>query len=119
MTIAIATADEGTPTSTTRHDDRRSAAAGRLRATLEGETGTRLAYKRAKARKFVTLARASRKISLAQLRAELAADPGLQALENAWERARIDLIVEQALNWGGLKLTTAGADAEPEDGGNS
>jgi hypothetical protein len=75
-------------------------AAERLRNILERESATRLALKRAKAHRFLTLVRSGTKS--AEVWQEIATDPDLQARENAYEAAHIDLVVENAVNWGKL-----------------
>jgi hypothetical protein len=82
----------------------------RLRGVLEREAATRLGLKRAKAARFLAHLEAGVKTTEAwQL---LAVDPELQALEEVHEAARVDLIVENAVNWGKLDRRES-EDAEP------
>lgn len=75
----------------------------RLREILERESAARLAVKRAKAVRYIALLRAG--VKTAEAWQQLAADADVQALEDAYEAARIDLTVENAINWGRLDLT--------------
>jgi hypothetical protein len=45
---------------------------------------------------------------------QLAADPEMQALEDDYEAARIDLVVENAINWGKLGLPETASDDGPD-----
>jgi hypothetical protein len=76
-------------------------AADRLRQTLERESATRLALKRAKAERFLALVQ-SDGMKATEAWQELAMNPEIQALEDVYEAARIDLVVENAVNWGKL-----------------
>jgi hypothetical protein len=75
-------------------------AAGRLREILERESAARLAVKRAKAVRFLSLVQDGVKVTEAWQ--ALAADADVQLLEDEYEAARIDLIVENAVNWAKL-----------------
>lgn len=72
----------------------------RLREILERESAARLAVKRAKAVRYIALLQSGVKTTEAWQ--HLAADADVQALEDAYEAARIDLVVENAINWGKL-----------------
>jgi hypothetical protein len=83
-------------------------AAERLRGILERESALRLGLKRAKAQCFIALVQDGRKATEAWQ--ELALNSELKALEDAYEAARIDLVVENAVNWG--KLDRSGEEDE-------
>jgi hypothetical protein len=68
-----------------------SAAAADLRAILERESALRLGLKRARAARFLACLQSGAKSTEAWQ--QLAVDPELQALEDAYEAARIDLAV--------------------------
>jgi hypothetical protein len=81
----------------------------KLRNVLEHEAVTRTALKRAKAKMFLDLATAGRRLTdVWQL---IADDEEIQLLEDRYEAARIDLLVENAINWGGLAAHTPEEEA--------
>jgi hypothetical protein len=101
----VNTVSHDTGPSTTLHgDDPNTAAAARLRAVLERESATRLALKRAKAARFLTLVHGGMKIS--EVWQLLAADADVRLLEDAYEAAHIDLVIENAINWGKLGISS-------------